>query len=331
MISVTLGLVIVSALLAVYVNSNSASNTNQNTSELVNNGRYALDVLKTDLRQAGFLGYTGGNRPDLAPNVPTTTITPVTNECLESGAAAGSFVTNIWQGVWGANDGNPFASGNNCLTGYARGDVLVVRRLEPIAATGTTVAALTPANRFYFRSNYANGEMFRAVSQTACPTGLFPTASYPGRFQLRPCISGSADVDLKDFPVVEHVYYIRSYTVQGESPQIPALVRVSLQTDGTFSSEVIAGGIENMQIQYGSLSSNNTAQYMDASAITGNSSSYSQTWANVKSVQVWLLARNASPEKGYSNTSAYPMGSASSTASDSYRRQLFSTVVQLRN
>jgi type IV pilus assembly protein PilW len=328
MVSLAIGLVMIAAMLAVYIQSNSASSSNRNTSELVNNGRYALDTLKSDLRQAGFLGFTNG--PPDPRNAPlSTVITPISNECLQPGATAGAFVANIWQRVWGADDSNPFATGANCLTDYAGGDVLVVRRLE------ATPASTLAANTFYFRSHYSGGELYRGAPATACDSSLFPAASYPAPFNKAPCIPGKAGVDLLNFPVVTHVYYIRKYSVAStESPKIPGLVRVSLQSDGALAAELIASGIENLQIQYARARTDASSQYLDASAISGNSylsATPSMDWDDVNSVRIWLLARNTAPETGYANTTRYAMGNSGTTVADSYRRQLFSSVVNLRN
>ena len=51
----------------------------------------------------------------------------------------------------------------------------------------------------------------------------------------------------------------------------------------------------------------------------------------ILSVRIWLLARNVTPEPGYQNTQTYAMGDQSYTVNDSFRRQMFTTVVQLRN
>jgi len=320
MISIVIGLLIVTALLAVYLNSTSASTSNQNTSELLNNGRFALDTLREDLRQAGFKGYSWA-----LPNTPTTTLTPITNECLESGATAGTFVANIAQGVWGANDANPFSGGTNCLPNYLQGDVLVIRRLD-----STPVTTLN-SGTFYYRSNYAMGEVFRGAPTTACSAA--PQSTYTSPFNKVPCIVGTPSQDLLNFPVIVHVYYIRSYTTSTtESPLLPALVRVSLQTDGSMASEVVASGIENLQLQYGRASTDGNTRYYDASSISGNSTTPDGTeWTDVDSVRLWLLARNSTKEPTYTNSTTYAMGTSSSTVSDNYRRQLFNTVVQLRN
>jgi len=328
MVSLTIGLAITSALLTLFLHSNSSSITNKYTSELLNAGRYALNSMKADVRQAGFRGFT--DIPPDPPNSPlSTVITPIDNECLEPGASAGAFISNIWQGIWGADDKNPFAQGKNCLSDYARGDVLVVRRLHPMPATALDVDTL------YFRTHYNKGEVFRGSPTSACDAGSFPISAYPAPYNKYPCIAGTANVDLLNFPIITHIYYIRSYSASNnEYPKIPALARVTLQTDGSMASELVASGIENMQIQYGTTHADLSNQYVDANSISGNSylSNTSATaWNDVNSVRIWLLARNANEEPAYSNTTTYAMGNANITVADGYRRQVFSTSVSLRN
>ena len=61
------------------------------------------------------------------------------------------------------------------------------------------------------------------------------------------------------------------------------------------------------------------------------------TWTDAKlgkrPVRIWLLARNATPEPGYVPLPVAAMGSQPgfTPPNDGFRRQLFTTVVQLRN
>ena len=326
MISITLGLLIIAGLLAVFVNSSASSKTNERTAEVQSNGRFAIEVLKDDIRAAGFKGYSWAS-----PNTPTTTLTPIGNECLETGALAGAFVSNVRQGIWGTQDSNPFSA--NCIPSshYARGDVLVIRKLSALAET-TLVTS-----RFYYRSNYAAGEVFRGVPSSACPP---PQSTYTAPFNKEPCLTGNAGVDLLNFPIEIHVYFIRAYTDSPtESPLNPALCRVTLRSDGSMAEEIVATGIEDMRIQYARTLTDQTTQYMDANKISGASTATGITdWDDVNAVRIWMLARNTSTEPGYSNTTVYKMGSSTfprnptaSPTGDAYRRQLFNTVVQLRN
>ena len=306
LISITIGLGILAGLVGVLASNSSNSRSNDRTSELMTNGRYALNSMKQELREAGFRGYTWAE--PLAPGA----LGGITNECLEAvGQTAGSFLGNIRQGVWGSNNANPFAA--TCIPGAnyaANSDVMVVRRL---AATPTVSLV---ANSLYFHTTYDRGQLFRGVAPPVF-TGAAPLASFA--FQT-------------------FVYYIRPWTVDAtENPQIPALVRLALVPGGggnpTMTSELVASGIERMQVQYGRLTTTPDTRYLDD--LPGASFSTDPTlatdWEEVNAVRIWLLARNTTTEPGYTNTTTYAMGDQSFTPNDGFRRQLFTTVVQLRN
>lgn len=296
LISITIGLMILAALTSVLTSNSRSSKTNERTSELQTNGRYALDHLKREIRHAGYRGYTWAE-----PNTPTTAIA-VNNECL-NGAAADTFVQNIRQGIWGANDANPFTA--DCLpaANRLRGDILVIRR---VASAPTTTLS---ANVMYLRSTYAAGEVFQGT--------------------VAPTITGTP---IADFALQEYVYYIGS---DDNNAAVPALRRISLQANAMVD-EMVVSGIEHMQVQYGSATTDLNIQYYnagDAPDLTGSSTAATQNgWDNVNSVRIWLLARNATIENGYSNADSYAMGDITyGPVNDSFRRQLFTTVVQLRN
>jgi len=318
MISLTIGLMIIAALIGVLVSNSRSSQTNERTSELQGNGRYALDYLKRELRQAGYRGYTWAE-----PNTPTTTLT-VTNECLDSGTA-NAFVQNIRQGIWGANDSNPYTA--NCLpaANRLRGDVLVIRRAANAPLTGNTMN-----NTLYFRSSYATGEVFMGTG-AATLTGA-------------PALTGTP---LADFALQEQVYYIGNGGESGTDTTVPALRRIALKGNGdgcngavvtaaTLCDEMVVSGIEHLQVHYGIATTDLNTRYYnagDAPDLTGASTTTTQNgWDNVNSVRIWLLARNATLESGYTNSSSYTMGDITYPAqNDGFRRQLFTAVIQLRN
>lgn len=309
MIAIGMGLAIIAGLAGMLAGTSSSSKTNDRTSELQTNGVYALNAIKQDLRQAGYRGYTWAE-----PNTVSTALGTITGEC---GNGTGAFISNLRQGIWGANDSNPFSG--NCIpdkTGAAGGDVLVVRRLD-----GTPVA--TPvANTLYFRSTYNTGEIFRGAT--------VPTT-----------ISGTAK-PLANFPLQASVYYVRPYTTAAtESPLVPALFRVVLMPDGSMARELVTSNIEQLQLQYGRLTTVPDTRYYDsftaancASCTLDNGFATTSTptvWDEINSVRIWLLVRSATPEPGYVNNTSYVMGDKTYAVNDGYRRQLLTAVVQLRN
>ncbi|MDO9054590.1 MAG: PilW family protein [Gallionella sp.] len=307
MISITLGMLIVAALVGVLISNSRTAKTTDRSTELQSNGRYALDHLQRELRHAGYRGYTWSE-----PSTPITAITPINNECLSAGAAAGSFVTNLRQGIWGANDSNPY-SGNCLNTGYVRGDVLVLRHAANSPLTTNTINGT-----FYFRSSYAVGEIFKG-------TGAAPLAGAP-------TLTGSP-APQADFQLQEYVYYIGS---DDNDATIPALRRRAL-VGSSMADEMVASGIEQMQVQYGRLDTALNTRYFNANAIVGTSSdtlftATSYAWDEVNSARVWLLARTAKTENDYSDTRSYAMGDITyGPMNDNFRRQLFTAVIQLRN
>lgn len=315
MIATTIGLVIVVALLGMLASAWTSSSSNRRTSEIEFDGRYALDTLVNDLRHAKFRGNSWAE-----PTTPSTVITPITGECLPSSGTAGGFVSNLRQGVWGSNDSNPFSA--NCIpaASYLRGDILVVRKVSSLPT------ATLAANTLYFRSTYNAGEVFRGVPTTACSS---PISSYAAPFDKVPCIAGTPSQGLDNFALQVTVYYIGP---SSDNSTVPALYRVALQSDGTMSSELVANGVEHIQLQYGRHTTDLNTRYYNASAISGSSVDTTVTeWDDVSTVRVWLLARSATEEPGYSNTNTYAMGDVNYAVNDRFRRVLRSAVVHIRN
>lgn len=301
LISITMGLVIIASLVGVLVTASSNSKTNDRTSEIQENGRYALELLKRDIRQAGFRGYNWGE-----PNPPSAAITIPANPGV--GDCGPGFAINIRQGIWGANDTNPFSGTCIPAANYANGDVLVIRHV----ANAPTPAASAPApgsSTLSFYSTYSTGVVFQGTN------GLNGVLSDPY------------------FAMQVYVYYISPYTNSpAESPQIPALYRVALQPDGSMLPELVVSGIEKFQVQYGRTTTDLNTQYYNADQINGTSINTTPSdWDSVSTVRIWVLARNSKVEPGYTNTATYVMGDQSYTVNDGYRRQLFSTVIQRRN
>lgn len=303
MVSITIGLLIVAALIGVLASNSRSSKTNERTSELQSNGRYALDHLKRELRHAGYRGYT-----PVAPESAAWTTPAITNEC----GSAGNFAKNFRQRVWGGNDNNGDSSDNpfaaNCISGvsapktYRQGDMLVIRR----AAGTPTLTANAEANTIYVRSSYSSINMLQGSA--------LPTAIVPGT---------------DNFALQVYVYYIGS---DDNNPTVPALRRVAL-VGNAMVDEMVVSGIEQMQFEYGVTNTDGTTQYFTANNISGSHSATGATdWDKVSSVRIWLLARNSMPENGYSNTNTYILSNRHyGPVNDGFRRQVFTSVVQLRN
>ena len=124
MVSVTLGLLILSGVLVVFVNTSAARNEVERTSRQIENGRYASELLTEDLRLAGFYGelnVAGVPVPGALPGDPCS-LTP------------GDWRAWIPIHLQGYDDAG-FVSPNCTLPNLrANTDVLVIRRARACAA-----------------------------------------------------------------------------------------------------------------------------------------------------------------------------------------------------
>jgi type IV pilus assembly protein PilW len=287
MVAVTIGLMIVAAMLANLQVSSASNRTNARVAEFQTNGRFAIDFLRRELQHSGYAGVSWVNLTDLGATGTT-----------DYGCGVG-FAAKITEPISGSNDTNPYSGSCIPAANYARGDILVLRRAGLDLIPSTTALS---ANTLYFRSEYVRGSVFVGPTRPA-----------------------SLQTPVEDHLLETDVYYISPWTNSAtESPQVPALYRMTLGTGPAMSAQLIASGIENMQIQYGVTTPGGT-RYYDASTVPATE------WGSVTAVRVWLLARSTTAEPDLSNTSTYAIGDQSITVNDNFQRQVFPLVVQLRN
>lgn len=302
MVSSTIALFMLIGVSELYLSSLSSEKTTSSASEITTNGRYAIEVLRQDLLHVGFRGISWAQ-----PSAISTTIGTITNECIGTG-----FATNLRQGVWGANDANPFAA--TCIppANYSIGDVLVARH----AASASTPTASLAATTLYLRSAYERSEVFKGSESTTLAGTFTQTPSF-------------------NYALETKVYYVSKFTASStETPLVPALYRVVNSAGPAMSAELVASNVEDMQVRYGRLTTDMNTRFYPASSISATATGTTITpteWDDVNSVRVWILVRSSKPEPGYINTSTYTLGDKTVTVNDGYRRELFSTVVQLRN
>ena len=288
MVALTIGLLIAAAMLQNLTVAAGSNRTNARLAEFQGNGRFAADFLRREIQHAGFAGVSWTHLTQLGTTATT-----------DYGCGAG-FAAKITQSIWGANDTNDAFDFVNCIpdANYARGDVLVLRRADLDAIPTATALSAT---KLYFRSEYLQGSVFVGPTR---PVNL--------------------QTPVADYLLHTDVYYISKWTNSStESPQVPALYRMTLGSGPLMTKQLIASNIENMQVQYGVNTTAGTRFY-DADDVPAS------LWTNVVAVRLWLLARSSDVDSGYSNTSQYSMGDQTVTAADGYQRQVFPLVVQIR-
>lgn len=214
MVAMVLGLILLLGVTTVALNASQSYGELNKASQQLENGRYAMQVLRDDVRHAGFYGEY------------TALVTPASlaDPCSVSLSALEVSINSPVQGYAGAS-----SAPVSCLANYQPGtDVLVVRRAS------TVVASTLTATDVYVQGK---GEAF--VMRDGSDSTVFSLKQ----------VDGVTPTPIRKYLV--NVYYIRSCSdCSGSGDGIPTLVRRELQ-GGTFTTVSIAEGIEDMQLRYG--------------------------------------------------------------------------------
>lgn len=298
MIAMTIGVFLAGGAIAVFVSASATQRTNESIARMQEYGRYAMDVVKRDLRMAGFWGKSMNTFSMSGHKGSPGALDEMSGDC------AARWYIDLANPIEAYNGTNPF--GGTCLGGTNRHlagtDILVVRR----AATETETT-LSPG-QVYIRSDYGRATLFKAPDTPAA-------------------FASSAE----DRPLVTHLYYVRPYTLT-EGDGAPSLRRLTLSVQAAkpvLVDEEVIPDIEDLQVQFGidDDADGSINRYVDPD-------SAALADAGILAVRIWIMARADSPELGYTDSGNYVYADKSMTpgaAAAKFRRLLSSSTIDLRN
>jgi Tfp pilus assembly protein PilW len=341
MISITLGLLILAALVAVFSQNSRSFKQNDSVAEMQDSARFALDSLSRDLSMAGYLGgvYTSANIvPSSQSNLSNSSAqqTKLVTDCGSADAFTGIlwFLQAATRIEFQDNISGTSSSQFPCLSNVQPNtDIVAIRRAagQSKADLSLVAGSLTPtlnANTFYLQTNGTEG--------TLIYTGNL--SSSPGAFTLQ---SGAvpSSLPMSFYKWVPRMYFIQNYA-HSPGDGIPALCRMELQAIAapTMAAECLADGVQNLQIEWG-LDTNNDCipdEYpktlQPGTAATSSTAAVPGQLALAVTARIWLLVRAPAQEASYTDTKTYTFANVTvGPANDHYRRRLYTTTVQLRN
>lgn len=317
MVSLTIGMFLLAGLSLLYVQQSGFQAELEKTARQVENGRYAMQILRQDIELAGYYGeYSGALAlPGAMPQPCATAVAELSSALALAVQGVDAPVNSLPCGIAAANhvDGT---------------DILVLRRADTEPVSGALVAGQTYLQTG-MRAN-ALGFVIDQASGTALPTS----------FDLKRK-DGVTPAAVRKFLV--HVYYLSPCSVPANGStcsasgtddggvSVPTLKRMELQvTGGTaqFTTAALVEGIENLQFDYGVDTSGDGSPdtFVTEPTTLGD-------WANVMALRVHLVARNHERSSGYEDTKRYSLGLAGTTTAtrDGFRRHAFSQVVRVVN
>lgn len=329
MVAITIGLIITAAVAQVYVSSRTSYTLEEGMARVQESGRFAMEFLAYDLRMAGYSGCNS----KLPASLITNNVDPPSdaNSMTPAGISAHRYTgSGIASTDWSPSLPTGFFAGGEVKAGT---DVVVVKYGSP---QDTTVAdnmiaengniQILPADQARLEieaddvlmvSDCQKADIFRATSVSNASSKK-TIAHTSGNTDVN--LSKLYGMDAQLMKLISRAYYIGTAT-NGQ----PALFRVSLGRNLVLDREELVQGIEHMRFAFAEDTDNNRIPdvYRTANNVVD--------WTKVYGVRVGFLVRTPEITLGSDGNTYDLAGTSVGPVTDSYRRHVFNSVVQLRN
>jgi type IV pilus assembly protein PilW len=329
MVAITISLIILAALTTLFAGNSRERGQIALTNQQTENGRYALQILGDDLRDAGYLA-TFNPGTVAAPNAQLTVLPALPDPCATD---VPTLSNAMGIAVQGYDDG---ANAPACLPADLRAgtDILVVRRAST-CAVGAVGCDPQVAGDVYLQSSgcvaeFTAGNYYAVDSNTAALN-----------LHRKDCVTAGLLYQYRT-----HIYFVANNDKPNDG--IPTLKRWELGLAGQPGNIVpLVEGIENLQIEYGldtatPTTGTPTAYTADPSSYNGCTAATTPTcvayWRNTVAAKIHVLARNLTTTPGYTDTKSYTLGQTAAGAAntvgpfnDGYKRHVYDSAARLNN
>jgi type IV pilus assembly protein PilW len=319
MVSIAISLFMIAGLVTLYVNNSTARTELDRSSRQIENGRFAIDMLRDDIALAGYYG-------EIAPR--DVAAFGVANPCTTTAADMG-WSTNAAPtpsrapvAVQGPETSNTIPAAWACtgISQRAGTGFLAVRRVQPVAIAATAALAGT-----------------QYVQSSGCLDGTRPFVLASGAGAANFPLTGPDCATVR--PVREYLsrlYYISTCGVCSPSDGVPTLKVRELQ-GSAIVERTVADGIEDLQFEFG-IDDNVVAPGVVGDGIVERfvALGTAAEWPNVVAVRVRLISRATTATPGHVDDKTYDRGAlfaAYTPASGEvqFKRRAYTALVGLPN
>lgn len=262
MVALTVGLIVLAATSVLFVGSSRGRTQLETSADVIENGRYAIDMLSRELSQAGFYGPLPNANISGSTNAPcSTTVSDWEN----------SFQLHVlgWNSAPGASDADP-----GCITRKTGTDAIFIQRAAT-CAVGDAGCDAEVATQAYLQVSECSTE-YITMATTGKPYKVLPGTDAGLTLQTSAC-NGTKAPKRK---MVRRFYYI-----DGTDDSLKSM---DMTLNGASAPVTLVENIEQMQIEYAiaTTSSNGTPQVFTSTPAAAD-------WSNVVGVRVWVLAKSS--------------------------------------
>lgn len=304
MIAMVVGLMIVGGVIALFLQGRQSFRVDEHVARMQDEARFAVAELGRDLRMAAFLGE---------PLLPASV---TLDASLDIGTDCGPAAQAEW--IYGLNDA-------------VSGDVNTITAVDN-ATGGAAAAAYTCIDAGEIRPGTDVVGIKRVAGETVDTADLVVGETYIrsngiiGLLYTQPPVS-NIPTPFADRPYRPRIYYIRNFSdTAGDG--LPSLCRKTLQSGAppTMTTECIARGIEDLQLEYGLDANGDGApeRFVPDPAL--------DEMAQVVAMRFMLLARTDSPDNYHNDDRTYRLSNAADyTPADRFHRRVYSATVGVYN
>jgi type IV pilus assembly protein PilW len=351
MVAVTISLVILAALVALFVNTSRSNREFARANSMIESGRLAIQVLENDVVHAGYWGtHVPAFDDQTSSGVPDDTPTAIPDPCVAYDPAnwTADYVESLI-GIPAQTYDDDAVCGGVVTDQQANTDVLVVRHADTCVTGGPSPnCEAAVAGRLYFQSTLCLTDVTGYVLDTAGFTLLQRDCATPA--------------DQRRF--MSSIYYVRDhFATPGDG--IPTLMRsqfdMSPGGDLEFQAATpLIDGIEGFRVELGTDVVSETGDPVDYTTAVEWADPETRTTPvnrgdgvpddayvrcttaapctadqlmNVSAVKLYILARSREPSQGHTDTKTYSLGAGTVLGpfNDSFQRHVFVTTIRLPN
>ena len=313
MVGLAIGLIVVTALLMLFANASAIGQNLARSSTQIENGRYVSELLREDIRLAGFFGEL--------PDASTAGAYTDPDPCLTTPTGFVNAPFGLPAPVQGFKPSDVLT----CLSNRKAGtSALAIRRLT--TDTTPTASVVASDQKYFVQYSFCSADP---------PATLLIFAATSAAFTLRNlACSGTHPVRA----YVSRVYYVADCNVCSGTgvDATPTLKRIELVGNQLVVTP-LAEGVEALRFEYGfdTDGDGNTDAYLTDTASPGATGA-TASWQNVMTIKVHFIVRSLEKVGGGPSTVAsapFVLGNAASAADpgDGYTRRVYSTTMRLNN
>lgn len=339
MVAITIGLIILTALVRLFATSRGTYNLEENLARVQESGRFAMEFLAQDIRMAGYAGCSA----NLSGSSVTNLVSPSASATTFNPDGITGYKYTCTSGCTGAlTEWDPdlpatyFSSGN--VSPLMSTDVVIIQRADAISthisensvsnsldikvnSTASVVSNIS-ADDVLILSDCKNADVFKITtisSGSGTATMVHSNTGNTGNF-----LGHTYGTDAQIMKLITRVYFIGRRSNIASNP--PSLFRRELANNGSLQTLELIEGIELLRISYGEDTDSDRVVnvYRDPASVSN--------WRKVLSARVGILAKTTVNVDQDPDTRTYDiaMGTAG-PFNDNVRRRAFNSTIQLRN